>query len=476
MAAVPNAQRGVARSIIAERRTPRSEGRLLDELFAAEPMRGVFSDRALLQGMLDFEAALARAEAEVGVLPRPIAAEIVSQCRAQLFNLEALAEGAASAGNIAIPLVKALAERVARRNAEAAGYVHWGASSQDTADTALMLQLRAALDLFEADLGSLNEELARLADHHRSTLMLGRIWPRPGPPVTFGLKVAGWLSALDRARGRLRDVGKRALVVQIGGAVGTLASLGPHGPDVTAHMAKELGLAIPEIPWHAQRDRIVEVGAAIAMLAGDLGKLGHDLALLMQAEVAEISERPGPAKSFSATAYQPVSAGLAVLHTASTRAPALVSALFSAMPQEHERGLGGWHVEWQTLPELCLITGSALHHAADLVARLEIDEARMRQNLDAARDLSLVEPVTTRLAFQMGSVPAQDAMGRAGRRAAQLNRELLDTLMLDPAVTERFSERELERLFDPGEHLGASEQWIDRVLAAHAARRSPGAE
>jgi len=470
MAIAPNGLRSVARSTPAERRPASGETRLLDELFAAEPMRGVFSDRALVQGMLDFEAALARAEAAVGVIPSPIAAAIVSQCRAQLLNLEALSEATGAAGNVATPVVRALAERVARRDAEAAGYVHWGASSQDAADTAFMLQLRAALDLFEAGLLRLNDELARLVEAHRSTLMLGRIWLRPGAPLTFGLKVAGWLSALDRARARLRDVGKRALVVQLGGPVGTLSSLGPQGVDVATLVARELGLAAPDAPWHAQRDRIAEVAAAVGMLAGDLGKLGRDLSLLMQAEVAEVAERATPARGFSAAPYQSVSPGLGVLQATAIRAPGLVATLFSAMQQEHERGLGGWHAEWQTASELCLMTASALQRATELVEHLEVDPARMGANLDAARDLALAEPVTLRLASQMGYAAAQEAVARASRRAAQLNRGLRDTLMLDPAVTGVVSDDELERLFDPSEHLGTTNQWIDRVLATHAAR------
>jgi 3-carboxy-cis,cis-muconate cycloisomerase len=471
MAVLPSAQRNVARISTTERRTASGERRLLDGLLSAEAMRGVFSDRALIQGMLDFEAALARAEAAVGIIPHPIATAIVSQCRAQLFDLDALSEATGAAGTVAIPLTKALAERVARRNPEAAGYVHWGASGQDAADTALMLQLRAALGLFETGLQRLNDELARLVGLHRSTVMLGRIWLKPGAPLTFGLKVAGWLNALDRARGRLQEISKHALVVQLGGAVGTLAALGPHGVDVATLVARELELSVPDMSWQAQRDRVAEVGAAVGMLAGGLGKLGRDLALLMQTEVAEVVERPAPARGLSSPPYQPLSVGVGVLHTAAIRAPALVAALFNALPQEHERGLGGWHAEWQTLAELCLTTAGALHHAAELVEHLDVDAARMRHNFDAACDAALVESVTLRLASEMGSAAAQDAVARAYRRAVQLNRGLRDTLALEPSVTERFSDGQLERLFDPCEHLGTNDQWIDRVLAAHAARR-----
>ena len=274
--------------------------RLLDPLFTTDGMREVLSDRQRLQGMLDFEAALARALASAGIAPKNAVGPIESQCRAELFDVESLARAAALSGNVAIPMVKALTQLVAKADTQASTFVHWGATSQDAIDTGLVLQLRAAFDLLDRDLSHLSDALARLAEAHKSTLVAGRTWLQQGPPVTLGLKAAGWLTAIERHRERLSDSRKQALALQFGGAVGTLAALEDRGSAVAAALARDLRLDLPELPWHAHRDRLAEVAASLGLLAGSLGKMARDISL----DVADRDRRsrralrPGPRRLF----------------------------------------------------------------------------------------------------------------------------------------------------------------------------------
>ncbi|AUX36769.1 MULTISPECIES: 3-carboxy-cis,cis-muconate cycloisomerase [Sorangium] len=448
---------------------------LFDELFASEAMRDIFSDRARVQGMLDFEAALARAEAGLGVIPPEAATPIVSQCRAERFDVDRLAQGAALAGNAAIPLVAALTDLVARQDPDAARFVHWGATSQDAMDTGLVLQLRAALGLLDADLGRLADALAELVRAHQRTVVLGRTWLQPALPVTFGLKAAGWLSATSRGRERLRALRGRVLVIQFGGAAGTLASLGARGLDVATHLAQDLALAVPDLPWHAQRDRIAEVAAALGLLAGSLGKMARDLSLMMQSEVAEAFEPHAPGRGGSSTMpHKRNPTGAAAILAAATRIPGLVATLLSAMPQEHERGLGGWQAEWESLPEICLLTSGALMHAVQVIEGLHVDAERMRANVDATRGVLLAEAVALALARTVGRSAAHALVERACRRAMAEGRSLRDVLAAEPEVTTRLSVAELDDLCDPAAYLGLAEDWSARVLAQHSrgARRS----
>ncbi len=314
---------------------------LLDPLFTTDRMRAVFSDRGRLQGMLDFEAALARAEARAGVIPAAAAAPIAAQCRAEAFDIGELARGSALAGNTAIPLVKALTALVAKGDEAASRFVHWGATSQDAMDTGLVLQLRDALDLLDADLSRLSGVLAGLADEHKRTVLAGRTWLQQATPVTLGLKAAGALSAVERHRARLRELRPRLLVVQFGGASGTLAALGADGLKVAAALAEELKLGLPDVPWHAQRDRVAEVATALGLLVGTLGKVARDISLLMQTEVGEAFEPAAAGKGGSSTMpHKRNPVGCAAILAAAIRVPGLVSVMLTAMVQEHERGPG----------------------------------------------------------------------------------------------------------------------------------------
>ena len=445
---------------------------LLGRLFRSSAAAAAFGDRARLQGMLDFEAALARAEAQVGVIPPAAAGGIQARCRVELFDLEHLAGATALAGNPAIPLIKALEGLVAADDPEAARYVHWGATSQDAMDTGLVLQLRRFAAVLEGELDSLSGALAQLAEAHRTTPLAGRTWLLQGPPVTLGLKAAGWLDAVERQRTRLVELLPRALVLQFGGAVGTLSSLGGRGLEVAQVLARELGLPLPAAPWHAHRDRLAEVATFLGLLAGTLGKLGRDLSLLAQTEVAEAFEPAAEGRGGSSAMphkRNPVAA--AVLLAAAARAPGLVATMLAAMVQEHERGLGGWHAEWETLPELCALVAGAVPVAAEAVAGLEVDAARMRANLDASGGQIFSEAAAMALAARVGRPQAREIVERASRRAAQAGRPLREVLAEEPLAARHLPSAELDRIFDPEQGLGEAAAFVDRVLAARRGSR-----
>jgi 3-carboxy-cis,cis-muconate cycloisomerase len=444
---------------------------LLDLLFRSEDVEKVFSSRACLQGMLDFEAALARAEARAGVVPSSAAVAIAAKCKAELFDVGALAAGAKLAGNIAIPLVKALTNLVAQGDKDAARYVHWGATSQDAIDTGCVLQLRQALKLIRTDLDRLADGLAGLAKKHRSTIVVGRTWMQQALPTTFGAKVAGWLDAVDRHRERLRETERRVLVLQFGGAVGTLAALGTRGSEVAKILEEELGLGLPNVPWHSHRDRFVEVAAALGLCVGTLGKIARDISLHAQTEVAEVFEPGVEGRGGSSTMphkRNPVTAALVL--SAAVRVPGLVSTMMTAMVQEHERGLGGWHAEWETLPEIVSLSAGALRQMAEIVPKLDVDVERMRQNLEATRGLIYAEAVTMALGQKIGKAAAHQLVEAACSRAQKERRHLRDVLGEDTEVRGHLPGEALEGLFDPRKYLGAAEEFVDRVVAA--SRRS----
>lgn len=439
---------------------------LLDSLFTTEPMRAIFSDARRIQGMLNFEAALARAEARVGMIPPEAAEAIAARCQVERFDLSEIARATAKAGNPAIPLIAALTEQVASENAEAARYVHWGATSQDAMDTGLMLQLRDALDTLDGDLARLARACATLAEATAGTPMAGRTWLQQASPTTFGLKVAGWLSAINRHRQRLRRLRPRVLVVQLGGSVGTLAGFGALGIEVAAALADDLGLALPDIPWHAERDRVAEVATTLGLLAGTLGKMARDTSLLAQTEVGEAFEPDEPGKGRSSTLPQkrnPVGASVAL--AAATRVPGLVATMLAAMPQEHERGLGGWQAEWETLPEVACLTAGALAQMTQVVESMELDSDQMRANLDLTHGVICAEAVALALALSVGKSEAHRLVREASHRALTQQTPLREALAAMPEVTARLSGDDLDRLCDPASVTGPAERLIQRVLA-----------
>ena len=450
--------------------TQRPGDQLFDAYFTARDMREVFCDQGRVQAMLDVEAALARAEARVGLIPASAVAPIENACRADLYDFAALGEAIATAGNSAIPLVKALGKQIAATDTEAERYVHLGATSQDVMDTGLVLQLRQALDLIESDLAQLADSLAAQAQRHAATPMAGRTWLQHATPVTLGMKIAGWLGAVTRSRQRLRELKPRLLVLQFGGASGTLAALGEQALPIAQALAEELQLTLPEQPWHTQRDRVVEFGAVLGLIAGSLGKLGRDISLLMQTEAAEVFEPSAPGKGGSSTMpHKRNPVGAAVLIGAATRVPGLVSTLFSAMPQEHERSLGLWHAEWETLPQICCLVSGSLQQARLLAEGLEVDAARMARNLDLTQGLVLAEAVSIVLAQRVGRDTAHHLLEQCCKRAVAEQRHLRAVLGDEPQVTAQLSSAELDNLLNPAHYLGQAQVWVERAVAEHNA-------
>ena len=440
---------------------------LLNYLFRSEDVERKFSSRACLQGMLDFEAGLARAEARAGVIPSSAAVAITVKCKADFFDVAELARGARLAGNIAIPLVKALTALVSENDKDAARFVHWGATSQDAIDTGLVLQLRQALNFVASDLDRLAAALAELAAKHRSTLIVGRTWMQQALPTTFGVIVAGWLDAIDRHRARVRETQGRTLVLQFGGAVGTLAALGGRGAEVAKNLAEELALGLPKIPWHSHRDRVAEVATTLGLCVGTLGKIAKDISLHSQTEVAEVFEPAEKGRGGSSTMphkRNPVASAV-VLSTA-VRVPGLVCTMLTAMGQEHERGLGGWHAEWETLPEIVSLSAGALHQMADLVPKLEIDTVRMHENLEATRGLIFAEAITMALAETTGKPAAQEIVETSCERARKEKRHLRDVILGDGHAKAHLSASDVDGLFDPQKYLGTAKEFVDQVVAA----------
>lgn len=434
-------------------------------LFGAAAVDAELTDRARLQALLEVEAALAEAEAELGIIPREAAPPIRAAARAELYEAGAIAAAAAAAGNIAIPLVAALTARVAAGHPGAARWVHWGATSQDILDTGLVLQLRAAVPVIRDLLDRSAALAAGQARRHAGTPMPGRTWLQHATPITFGLKAAGWAAALTRARERLARALAQATVLQLGGASGTLAAFGGRGPELARALGARLGLPAPALPWHAHRDRLAELASALGIAAGTLGKIGRDLALLAQTEVAEAAEAAAEGRGGSSTMphkRNPVSAAVAL--AAAARTPGLVATMLAAMPQEHERGLGGWQAEWETLPELVRVAGGAARAIAEALESLEVDAGRMARNLELTRGLAGAEAVALALAPHLGREAAHRLVAEASRRAAADQRPLAAVLAQDPAIIAHLPPVEIDRLLDPAAHLAAARALVHQAL------------
>jgi len=449
---------------------------LLAPLYSSAGMRAVLDDRARLQRMLDFEAALARAEAAVGVIPAIQAGAIAEACRAELYDLGTLAEATLHAGNLASPLVNALTAEVAKQNKKAAGFVHWGATSQDLIDTAMVLELRAVIDALFKDLDRATKAFTSLAGRHRRNMTMARTLLQQALPMPFGLKLAGYAAALARSRDRLRRLRKEALVLQFGGAAGTLAALGEKGLDVSERLAALLDLTVPDAPWHTHRDRLAEVAGALAILAGTCGKIARDVALLMQSEIAEAFEPSAPGRGGSSTLphkRNPVGAAAAL--AAAMAAPNLAATIFSAQVQEHERAVGAWQSEWVTFPALALVVSGALGAVADIAEGLTVDVERMKANLEATGGLALAEAVAFALAEKLGRAEAHELVAEVTRQAAAGRRAFKDVLAENATVAAQLSVTDLERLFMPNHYQGSAQTFIDRLVASsqgRAVRRS----
>ncbi|MEO8370198.1 MAG: 3-carboxy-cis,cis-muconate cycloisomerase [Candidatus Solibacter sp.] len=372
--------------------------RLMECLSATEPLSRIFADEGVVQAMLDFESALARAEARGGVIPAAAAAAIGAAAHSAGFDSAELAAQALRAGTPAIPLVRMLVERVRAQDPAAAGFVHWGATSQDVTDTALVLLLKQCRTVLAADHKRVLRGLRRLSDEHSGTVMLGRTLLQPASPVTFGLKAAGWFAAIRRGWARVDSRFDEASYVQFGGASGTLAAFGDRGIAVSEALAEELGLHCPDAPWHGHRDRLAALMAALSIYTASLGKMALDIALLMQFEVSEAAEPGGEGRGGSSSMphkRNPVACMLAM--AAAKRVPGLLANFVAGMVQEHERALGGWQAEWSAVQGIVQCAGVAVDSMAEVAEGLTVDAARMRTNIDATHGAIFSERVRLRL-------------------------------------------------------------------------------
>ncbi|BBV66072.1 TPA: 3-carboxy-cis,cis-muconate cycloisomerase [Kluyvera ascorbata] len=439
---------------------------LLTPLLRTDALTAVFSDEQLVQGMLDFEAALAKAQARCGIIPHEAVEPIVAACQAQRLDFPALAAAAANAGNLAIPLVKQLTQVVKASAPEAARYVHWGATSQDAIDTGLMLQLQQALQQTESRLQRLMHVLAKQVARYQHTLMAGRTWMQHALPITYGLKLAGTLDALLRWHERLQQMRPRVLTLQFGGAAGTLASLKEKGPQVAQALADELNLALPDTPWHSQRDRIIELASWYAGLCATLGKFANDFALMMQTEVAEVSEPIAEGRGgSSAMPHKRNPVSCAAILAAVARTPGLMATLYASQIQQHERALGGWQAEWETLPQLVMLAGGVLENSEYLLSGMQVNAQKMRDNLDITHGLIMAESVTQALAAHIGKADAHHLIEKICHRAIALDCPLRPLLEKDSLVSQHLSSEQLTQLLDPANAVGSADHFVRQVLA-----------
>ncbi|GAB2975124.1 3-carboxy-cis,cis-muconate cycloisomerase [Amycolatopsis acidiphila] len=438
---------------------------LFDPVLAAGAVRDEVSDAAWLRALLDVEAALAQAEADAGLFPREHADRITEVCREGYFDVAEIGAKAVGIGNPAAPLVREITTKV---GGDAARYVHFGATSQDVMDSAAMLVAKRALPALLEDVEAAAEHAARLAREHAGTVQAGRTLLQQAIPVTFGLTAAGWLSGLDAAARRLRGV---RLAAQLGGATGTLASLGERGPQVLAAFSRRLELDEPALPWHTERSRIAELAGALGELSGIVGGASRTITLLAQTEVAEVAEVAEGSGGSSTMPHKRNPVAAIAAQAAAQQAPGLVSTLLAAMTQEHQRAAGSWHAEWRPITELFRSTGSAISWLCTSFERLCVDAARMRKNLDATGGAILSERVTTELAKDTGRLAAHDAVTECTKRALAGDGELADLLAEDPLVGKHLSREKIGQLLDPADYLGSARPFVERALAAHAQRK-----
>ena len=434
---------------------------LFRDMFGTPAMRAVFSDQSFVDGIVRTEVALAVAQARAGVIPQERAEVIAESCSSARLDRERLRRDTENVGYPVLPIVTQLAEQCG----EAGGFLHWGATTQDVMDTAVMLQCAKGLDLITTELDRLRACLRELAITHVETVTAGRTHLQHALPITFGYRVAVWLSALDRHADRLAAVRERDLMVQLGGAAGTLASLGPDGLGVRAELAAELGLRDPEITWHVARDGLVEIIGLLAAIGGSVGKIGTDVALLCCTEFGELAEPFVPGRGASSTMPQkrnPISSELVVAAAKLLRDKA--SAMLDAMVQDFERATGPWHVEWAVVPEAFLLLSSSLAQATHLMSGLRVDEDRMRANLGLTGGLVMAEAVMMALAPVLGRQQAHELVYSACSRVIDTGGDLAAELRAHPAVVASIGADGIERLCDPASYLGSASAMTRSVV------------
>lgn len=436
--------------------------------FGSDEMRRIFSDRATVRYYLEVEAALARAQAALGMIPEEAAQAIAAACDVDLIDMDRLREKTDVVGYPIFGLVQQIVERCADGHGQ---YCHWGATTQDIMDTADVLQIRDALGPIERDLRKLGDALHRLAAEHRDTVMAGRTHLQHAAPITFGYKCATWLSAVDRNLERLAELKPRVLVGELSGAAGTLASMGPDGLAAQDRLMDELGLGRPDITWHSIRDNLVEVSGFLAQVAGMLGKIALDVMLLMQTELGEVYEPFVKNRGASSTMPQkrnPISSELMLAAAKIVRQHH--GTMLEALIHDQERATGPWHLEWHALPEMFVATAGALGQAVFALSDLEVNAANMRRNLDATGGLIVAEAVMMGLAPLLGRQNAHDAVYACCRESLETGRPFLDVLAAHAEIRGRVPMARLQELVDPANYVGSAPAMVDRLLAKRKAR------
>jgi 3-carboxy-cis,cis-muconate cycloisomerase len=446
------------------------DSNIFRDIFTTAEMRNVFSDEQRTAYYLEIEAALARVQGRLGIIPAEAAREIEQKCRIENVDLAKLKQ---QTDRIGYPILGVVQQIVALCERGLGEWCHWGATTQDITDTATVMQIRAALDLVEADMEKIAAALADLARRYRDTPMAGRSNLQQAVPITFGFKAASLLAAMQRHRERLAQLRPRVLVGEFAGAAGTLASLGADGLKVQAALLQELKLGEPEIAWHTVRDRIGEVGCFLALLTGTLGKISTDVKLLMQTEVAEVFEPFHEGRGSSSTMPQkrnPIAC--LYIHATSALVRQNAAALLEAAVADHERSTGPWQIEWIALPEIFLLSSGALAQSRDLLAGLQVDAARMRANLDLTHGMIVSEAVMMGLGPHLGRQRAHDLVYDICRQVAATGQPLVDLLAQDAEIARHMNRGELEKLCDPARYVGLAGEMIDRVLVREKAAMS----
>src|SRR5437763_14763975 len=439
------------------------------DIFTTPEMRGIFSDETRTGYCLAIEAALARAQARLGIIPEKAAREIVRQCRIENIDFARLKKQTERIGYPILGIVQQIVDLCADGLGE---WCHWGATTQDITDTTAIMQVRDALELVEKEMDAIAGALAELSRRYRDTPMAGRSNLQQAVPLTFGFKMAALLAAMQRHRERLAQLRPRVLVGEFGGAVGTLASLGGDGLKVQAEMMKELSLGQPAIAWHTVRDRIGEVACFLGLLTGTLGKISMDVKLLMQTEVAEVYEPFHEGRGSSSTMPQkrnPISC--LYIHATAALVRQHVAALLEAAVADHERSTGPWQIEWIALPEIFLLASGALAQTKLMLTGLEVDTDRMRANLDLTRGAIVSEAVMMGLGPHLGRQRAHDLVYDICRKVATTGAPLVDLLANDSEISRHVSRAAIEKMCDPAAYLGLAGEMVDKVLAREGGLR-----
>jgi 3-carboxy-cis,cis-muconate cycloisomerase len=438
-----------------------TSSRLIGSLGTTEDLADLFSDRSVIAAFLSFEAALARAQARMGLIPESAAGAISRAATADGIDPAAIAREARQSATVAIPLVKALAARVAETDEVSSRFVHWGATSQDAVDTSMNLLLQQAQAILVRDHARLEQSLRAMSEKHARTAMLARTVLQPAPPITFGYKVAGWYGAVHRSWRRLLGSCGEAVTLQFGGAAGTLAAYGNAGLQLSVELGKELNLPLADAPWHAHRDRLGALAAHCGIYTATLAKIARDISLLMQQEVAEVAE-PGGGSSAMPNKQNP--AGCVIALAAATRVPGLVSAFLAGMVQEHERSAGGWQAEWQTLTAIIENTGSALAAIRGVVEGLTVYPDRMQANLASTQGVVFAEKLRMLVAAKIGREKAQSLLAGATQEAMASGRPLPEVLRWRPELASILTAEQIETLDQPEDYLGVAEALRRRLL------------